>query len=247
MEYVMTSMEFVKKAKDIATNYKTLYVYGCLGDPMTPKNKIKHSKTYPFNRRPQRQNMIANASEDTFGFDCSGLVKSILWGWCGDKTKDNGGAKYMSNGVPDASANLLIGSYCSGVSTKFDNIEVGEFLWMSGHCGIYIGGGLAVECTPSWRNKVQITAVGNIGFKAGYNSRQWTKHGKLKFVDYAEKTEKEPIKETTEESTTYIVQKGDTLTKIAKKYKTTVKKLTELNDISDANLIKVGQELRVSE
>lgn len=61
---------------------------------------------------------------------------------------------------------------------------IGEAVWMSGHIGIYIGDGLAVECTPKWENKVQITAVGNIGSKAGYNTRTWTKHGKLPYVDY---------------------------------------------------------------
>ena len=34
--------------------------------------------------------------------------------------------------------------------------ELGEMVWMDGHVGIYIGDGLAVECTPSWANKVQI-------------------------------------------------------------------------------------------
>ena len=61
---------------------------------------------------------------------------------------------------------------------------IGEAVWMSGHIGIYIGDGLAVECTPKWENKVQITAVGNIGSKSGYNTRRWTKHGKLPYVDY---------------------------------------------------------------
>ncbi len=55
---------------------------------------------------------------------------------------------------------------------------------MSGHIGVYIGNGLAVECTPIWKDGVQITAVGNIGRKAGYNTRTWTNHGKLKFIDY---------------------------------------------------------------
>ena len=32
--------------------------------------------------------------------------------------------------------------------------------------------------------KEKITAVGNIGSKAGYNTRRWTKHGKLPYVDY---------------------------------------------------------------
>lgn len=47
---------------------------------------------------------------------------------------------------------------CKNVSTDFSRIEVGEAVWMEGHIGVYIGDGLAVECTPCWDNKVQITA-----------------------------------------------------------------------------------------
>ena len=43
----------------------------------------------------------------------------------------------------------------------------------------------------------------------------------------------------------YTVVAGDSLTKIAKKYKTTVKKLKELNNIKDPDKIKVGQNLKV--
>lgn len=43
----------------------------------------------------------------------------------------------------------------------------------------------------------------------------------------------------------YVVKKGDNLTKIAKKYKTTVKQLVKWNSIKNPNLIKVGQKLRV--
>lgn len=44
---------------------------------------------------------------------------------------------------------------------------------------------------------------------------------------------------------TYTVVKGDTLTRIANKFGTTVKKLCELNNISNPNLIKVGQVLKI--
>ena len=44
---------------------------------------------------------------------------------------------------------------------------------------------------------------------------------------------------------TYVVQKGDTLTEIAKKFGTTVQALQKLNGIKDVNTIKVGQKLRV--
>ena len=45
--------------------------------------------------------------------------------------------------------------------------------------------------------------------------------------------------------TVYEVQKGDTLTAIAKKYKTTVKHLVEINNIKNPNLIYVGQKLKI--
>lgn len=43
----------------------------------------------------------------------------------------------------------------------------------------------------------------------------------------------------------YLVRKGDTLSSIAKKYKTTVKQLVKWNNIKNPNIIKVGQKLRV--
>lgn len=42
---------------------------------------------------------------------------------------------------------------------------------------------------------------------------------------------------------TYIVKKGDNLTKIAKRYGTTISNLVKLNNIADANKIYVGQKL----
>ena len=46
---------------------------------------------------------------------------------------------------------------------------------------------------------------------------------------------------------TYIVKSGDTLSYIAQKLHTTVKELTELNDISNPNLIYPGEILKVPE
>ena len=44
---------------------------------------------------------------------------------------------------------------------------------------------------------------------------------------------------------TYIVQKGDTLSAIAKKYGTTYQEIAEANNISNPNLISVGQKLNI--
>ena len=56
--------------------------------------------------------------------------------------------------------------------------------------------------------------------------------------------EPEPEPETPDtETITYTVKKGDTLSEIALKYNTTVSKLVSLNNISNPNLIYVGQKL----
>lgn len=147
----------------------------------------RYCNNHSYNKNATRTAMIkaaANQSPPVFGFDCVCLIKGILWGWDGDASRTYGGAGYAINGVPDIGADTMI-TKCTGVSTTgWDGMVIGEAVWMSGHIGIYIGDGLAVECSPKWENKVQITAVGNIGSKAGYNTRRWTKHGKLPYVDY---------------------------------------------------------------
>ena len=180
---MMTNTELVNKLKEIATKYKTLYVMGCIGAPLTAANKKRYISAYPYNGTAERAAMINAASADTFGFDCVCLLKGILWGWCGNLNDVYGGAKYGSNGVGDIGENTMIAK-CNGVTTDFKYVQVGEMLWMDGHAGIYIGDGLAVECTPSWKNGVQITAVLNIGKKDGYDGRKWTKHGMLPYFAY---------------------------------------------------------------
>lgn len=200
----MTAQALVDKAVDIAKNYKTLYVMGCFGAPLTGSNVSRYCNNHSYNKAADRTAMIkaaANQSPPVFGFDCVCLIKGILWGWDGDASKTYGGAQYATAGVPDIGADTMI-TKCTGVSTTdWDSMVIGEAVWMSGHIGIYIGDGLAVECTPKWENKVQITAVGNIGSKSGYNTRRWTKHGKLPYVDYAGATTGGGTQGTTQPST----------------------------------------------
>jgi len=180
---MMNNFELAVKVKQIAEKYKTLYVMGCFGAPLTDAAKKRYIERNKYNQKWERRQKINAATADTFGFDCVCLIKGVLWGWCGDKNAIYGGATYDSNGVPDVGADLMI-TMCKVVKVGFDDIEIGEAVWCSGHIGVYIGGGLAVECTPSWADKVQITAVGNMGTRPGYMTRTWTKHGKLPWVQY---------------------------------------------------------------
>ena len=195
----MKARALVDKAVDIAKNHKTLYVLGCFGAPLTGGNVTRYCNNYAYNKDADRTAMIkaaANQSPPVYGFDCVCLIKGILWGWSGNPSATYGGAKYTSNGVQDIDADQTI-KVCTGVTTDFSSITLGEAVWCSGHIGIYIGDGLAVECTPKWENKVQITAVANMGAKSGYNARTWTKHGKLPWVDYSDEVSATPTVKVT--------------------------------------------------
>lgn len=99
--------------------------------------------------------------------DCSGLIKGTLWGY-----PYNG--KY-GNVYPDVNANSIMTNYCYNQSSDFSKISKGEFVWMNGHIGVYIGNGKVCECSPKWENGIQITNL---------NARNWKKHGFSKWLDY---------------------------------------------------------------
>lgn len=169
----MNNYQFASVLKSIS-DMKTLYVMGCFGAPLTAANKIRYTNNHSYNRQINRSSMIKSASADTFGFDCVGLIKGVLWGWNGNAERLYGGADYASNGVPDINADTMI-QKCSDLSTDFSTVEIGEAVWIPGHIGVYIGDGKVVECSPQWRNGVQITS-----------KRKWQKHGKLPYITYSQ-------------------------------------------------------------
>ncbi len=196
MSKIMTAAELVAKAKDIALNRPSLYVMGAFGAPASDRSRARYtaSNAHEYNLRPANKAKILAAADGTWFFDCVGLIKGLLWGWQGDTNAVYGGATYQAHDVPDINADSMIGA-CSDVSKNFAGIVPGEAVWKKGHIGIYVGDMLAVECTPAWYDRVQITAVGNLGGVAGYNVRTWTKHGKLPWVDYTVTQQPEPAQD----------------------------------------------------
>lgn len=180
----MMNKALSEKALNAVKNFKTVYANGMFGSPLSESIIAQKTRQLPNWYTLDRQaNLRSLIGKGYFGFDCVCFVKALLWGWCGDSTKVYGGAVYESNGVPDIDEGTML-KKCSDVSADFSDIMPGEYLWLQGHCGIYAGDGLAVECTPKWENGVQITAVANMGGKYGYNNRTWTVHGRLPYVTY---------------------------------------------------------------
>ena len=205
---VKTGKELAAAALDVAKNYKTLYVMGCFGAPLTGGNVERYCNNHSYNKEADRRAMIkarANQTPPYYGFDCVCFIKGLLWGWNGNAAKTYGGATYKANGIPDIGADQMI-KVCKDVSTDFSKIEVGEAVWMEGHIGVYIGDGLAVECSPKWANGVQITACNTAN--PPYHRRDWTKHGKLPYVEYSVETVEKPEEPKTEPQA-YSLEIGD--------------------------------------
>lgn len=180
---IETAKELVSACLEAATKCKTLYVMGCFGAPMTEKNKSRYISSYSFNQKDERAAKIRETDGNTFGFDCVCFIKGLLWGWTGDASQIYGGAVYKSNGVPDIGADQML-AVCTEVSEDFSKIVPGEYVWLPGHCGIYIGDGKAVEATNTDADGVQIQAVMCMGQIPGIPATDWKKHGKLPWVRY---------------------------------------------------------------
>ena len=180
---ISTGKDLAEACEKLTKEYKTLYVLGCFGAPMTQMNKERYANAQVYNRKSERETAIAAASEDTFGFDCVGMIKGLLWGWNGQENSYYGGAEYGAEGVPDLNANQMIKA-CRDVSGTFAGIQPGEAVWIPDHIGIYVGNGLVAECTPRWKDGCQVTALLNLGTKEGYHPRKWEKHGKLPYLSY---------------------------------------------------------------
>lgn len=220
----MNNNEFISKLKEIA-GMNTIYMWGCFGQKVTESIIAAKTKQYPKNYTADKQKKFRNLiGKNYYGFDCVCLIKAVLWGFPD--------TKYASNGVPDIGADTMINK-CNNVSTDFGNIVPGEAVWLSGHIGVYIGNGQVVECTPIWNDGVQITKL---------NQRQWVKHGKLPYIEYVSNNEQSaPVAS----GNVYIVVKGDTLTKIAKQFGTTIEAIAKANNIANVNLINIGQRLTI--
>lgn len=226
----MTNKDFVRLLENIS-KMKTYYIKGGFGHVLKASNKKRLINQYKYNK--DRAEKISALDPSTFAFDCCGLVKGALWGFNGDRVKTYGGAVYKANGIDDVNEAGLL-KLCNGVTTDLSKKEPGDFLYMSGHCGIYAGGGKVIECTPAGKCGVQVT---------DFNRVKWTKCGKLPFIQY----EETPTPVPTPVSIYHIVRRGETLSKIAAMHGfKNWRELWALNpEIKNPNLIFVGQRIKI--
>lgn len=231
----MTNKEFVRLLENIS-KMKTYYIKGGFGHVLKASNKKRLIDQYKYNK--DRAEKISALDPSTFAFDCCGLVKAVLWGFSGDRTKTYGGAVYKANLIDDVNETGLL-KLCRDTKDNIENLLPGDFLWTNkpnGHCGIYAGNGKVIECTPAGKCGVQITDLNRV---------KWLKSGKLPLIIYEETPAPAPVPIPV--NIYHIVRRNETLSSIAAKHG--FKKwedLWKLNpEIKNPHLIFVGQRIRI--
>ena len=152
--------------------------------------KILDRDTMYWSKHPY--NMGFYHANGKISFDCNNLGKSIIYSHFSQEniadnyTVGNFQSTCTECGLGDWSPEALYNK-ASSSSTDFTNIEAGEWLFMKGHIGYYIGDGQVIECTTGWgANKViqsQIDSKGTRSYK-GVKNGSWVAHFKIYQIDY---------------------------------------------------------------
>ena len=230
-----TNIGLVEYAKELLTR-ETIYILGGLSRPLTASmidSRISRGCQHTIRNESRIRQGIGK-----FAYDCNAIMKCYLW--------------EISPGKINYDANQDLGSRTLyNLSREKGNISdmpdiPGLLVWTNdlGHVGVYVGekDGVKqyVEATPAW-GAWGVTTSADKDHPQGHN-RKWTFWGKYHLIDYIEEPKPETIKNS------YTVVRGDTLYKIASKFKTTTSKLYDANkDVigPNRNLILPGQVLTI--
>ena len=196
--------------------------------------KVKKQQ-YPEKYKSSKDKQIKkDIEEGRIVTDCSGLIKGFMM------TRDNGQIVYTPS--LDLGANGYYNNAKEKGTIKTMPDIPGLAVWKEGHIGVYIGNGEVIEAR---------------GFDYGVqkyklSERPYTKWLKVPGLEYnslpvpSPQPVPEPKPEPTPEPKTYKVKKGDTLTKIAKAHKVTLKKLIAANpQIKNPDLIHPGDVINI--
>lgn len=169
----------------------------------------------------------------------------ILYDWddsgIGD---DHGGPDHVGTVVKVSGSKIYVieGNYSRSVQER-------EIL-VNGRCirGYVTPNYAAMATKPKKKKTVSTIAREVIAGKWGTGS---ARKKKLEAAGYDYEAVKKKVAELRKtkkkkKTITYKVKKGDTLTAIARKYGTTVKKIASENKISNPDLIRVGQKLKIT-
>lgn len=209
------------------------YWFGCFGQVASESLRSVKAIQYPSHYKSSRNKQYEkDIKEKRIVTDCSGLIKGFMM------LRDNGQIVYTPS--LDLGANGYYNKATEKGKIKDMPDIPGLAVWKSGHIGVYVGNGKVIEAR---------------GFDYGvqeYNlsDRPYTHWLKVPGLDYITSpsfpVKPVPAPEPDPEPKTYKVKKGDTLSKIAKAHKVTLKKLIAANpQIKNPDLIHPGEIINI--
>lgn len=153
------------------------YVWGTYGNILTPSLFAYKKQQYP-DGVGNHADFIESHWLGRRTADCIGLIKG--YGWLDTKSMAIG---YAANGMPDYGADQMYRA-CKNAGVQNEDYGPistlpelpGLMLWKSGHAGVYIGGGYAIEAMGTRKGVV----------KTKVSDRGWQGWGKLPYIDYRE-------------------------------------------------------------
>ena len=153
------------------------YVWGTYGNILTPSLFAYKKQQYP-DGVGNHADFIESHWLGRRTADCIGLIKG--YGWLDTDSMTIG---YAANGMPDYGADQMYQA-CKNAGVKNEDYGPistlpelpGLMLWKSGHAGVYIGGGYAIEAMGTRKGVVKTEVSG----------RGWQGWGKLPYIDYRE-------------------------------------------------------------
>lgn len=210
------------------------YWFGAFGQIASNNLWNVKKQQYPSQYKPSRDKQIKkDIEEGRIVTDCSGLIKGFMM------IRDNGQIVYTPS--LDLGANTYYNRATEKGTIKTIPDIPGLAVWKEGHIGVYVGNGEVIEAR---------------GFDYGVqkyklSDRPYTKWLKIPGLEYlinpiSPQPVPEPKPEPTPKPKTYKVKKGDTLSKIAKAHKVTLKKLIAANpQIKNPDLIHPGDIITI--
>lgn len=156
---------------------------------MALKRKSFYSNSFPKNCLYINEGGVLSA-------DCIGMIKSLINDPEAYKRTSPVGY-YVKPGtvIPDTTEKGIL-NLGTSISANFNKLTEGEYLYMSGHAGAYVGefkddSGTVnvIECTPAFGGGITTSYVSSTGtrynHKGGYSLGKWEQHCKLtKYIDY---------------------------------------------------------------
>ena len=209
------------------------YWFGCFCQRASNSLLKVKRQQYPAHFKKSRDKQLnKDIEEGRIVTDCSGLIKGFMM------TRDNGQIVYTPS--LDLGANGFYNNATEKGTIKTMPDIPGLAVWKEGHIGVYIGNGEVIEAR---------------GFDYGVqkyklSDRPYTKWLKIPGLAYnspaVPSLQPVPEPKPTTEPKTYKVKKGDTLSKIAKAHKVTLKKLIAANpQIKNPDLIHPGDIITI--